>query len=593
MRIAGVVVVIGLAAAVTAAHAQKGGPVARRPALESSVLTSMPIRELAVFKDGHAFVLHESELPTDEGGDVVLDSLPAPVIGTFWPYSADPQVKLRAVVAGKHRVRSERAALNTWELIQANVGAEVTLTEDNDRPYSARILAVPRCEPKDEPARPAGAAAPQAPAPPIGAPGDVVLLQVHDGVRVVHRERIRDVTFRGEPRPMLESEEWRRLLTLRLDWGDRPAGRQAKVGMVYLQKGVRWIPNYRLDIDGAGKAVVQLQATLINELADFEGATCHLVIGVPTFYFKDTLDPIALQDAVAQLSQYFQSQSGQRLQSAFSNAIMTQHARMGEYQSEDGGPAGAADSDPEITSGSKNEDMFIFEVKNVTLRKGERMVLPVMQFSLPYEDIYTLKLPFAPPPEVQGNVSGEQLAELGRLLRAPKAVHTIRLTNDSKVPLTTAPVIVLRDGRLLAQGLMTYTAVGARTDVTLTTAVDVRVARSDLETKRTPEAEKWDNNYYARADLEGKVSLANYGTKKARIEVTRHVLGAVASASHDAVIERGSVFDNEELRPDWWGWYKWPGWWYRYNGVGRIKWNLELEPNQSVELTYAWYYYWR
>lgn len=592
MRSGRLVAFVTFTAAGAAAMAQKGGPAAPRPPLESSVLTSMPIRELAIFKDGHAFVLHESELPTDGAGDVVLDSLPAPVIGTFWPYSVDPQAKLRAVVAGKHRVRSERAALDTWELIQANIGAEITLTEDNDRPYSARILDVPRCEPKDEPARPTGAAPPPS-TPPIGAPGDVVLLQVHDGVRVVRRDRIRDVTFRAAPKPRIQSEEWRKLLTLHLDWGGQPAGKKAAVGMVYLQKGVRWIPNYRLDIDGAGKAVVQLQATLINELADIEGATCHLVIGVPTFYFKDTLDPIALQDAVVQLSQYFQGQSGQRIQRAFSNAIMTQHARMGEYQSEEGGPAGAADSDPEITAGSKNEDMFIFEVKNVTLRKGERMVVPVTQFTLPYEDIYTLNLPFAPPPEVQSNVGGEQFAELQRLLRAPKAMHTIRLKNESRFPLTTAPAIVLRDGRLLAEGLMTYTAVGARTDLTLTTAVDVRVARTDLETKRTPEAEKWDGNFYARADLEGKVALANYGTKKARIEVTRHVLGAVAAASHDAVIERGNVFDNEDLRPEWWHWYNWPGWWYRYNGVGRIKWTFDLDPGQNVDLTYAWYYYWR
>lgn len=592
MRSGRLVAFVTFTAAGAAAMAQKGGPAAPRPPLESSVLTSMPIRELAIFKDGHAFVLHESELPTDGAGDVVLDSLPAPVIGTFWAYSVDPQAKLRAVVAGKHRVRSERAALDTWELIQANVGAEITLTEDNDRPYSARILDVPRCEPKDEPARPTGAA-PQPSTPPIGAPGDVVLLQVHDGVRVVRRDRIRDVTFRAAPKPRIQSEEWRKLLRLHLDWGGRPAGKKAAVGMVYLQRGVRWIPNYRLDIDGAGKAVVQLQATLINELADIEGATCHLVIGVPTFYFKDTLDPLALQDAVVQLSQYFQGQSGQRIQRAFSNAIMTQHARMGEYPSEEGVPAGAADSDPEITAGSKNEDMFIFEVKNVTLRKGERMVVPVTQFTLPYEDIYTLNLPFAPPPEVQSNVGGEPFAELQRLLRAPKAMHTIRLTNESRFPLTTAPAIVLRDGRLLAQGLMTYTAGGARTDLTLTTAVDVRVARTDLETKRTPEAEKWDGNFYARADLEGKVALANHGTKKARIEVTRHVLGAVAAASHDAVIERGNVFDNEDLRPEWWHWYNWPGWWYRYNGVGRIKWTLDLDPGQSVDLTYAWYYYWR
>ncbi|MBE3068865.1 MAG: hypothetical protein IMZ66_01375, partial [Planctomycetes bacterium] len=54
-------------------------------------LAGMPIREVTVFKDGHAFVLHEGNAPVDASGRVVLDYLPSPVLGTFWPYSADPK----------------------------------------------------------------------------------------------------------------------------------------------------------------------------------------------------------------------------------------------------------------------------------------------------------------------------------------------------------------------------------------------------------------------------------------------------------------------------------------------------------------------
>ena len=35
--------------------------------------------------------------------------------------------------------------------------------------------------------------------------------------------------------------------------------------MIYLQRGIRWIPEYRVEIDGKGEARVKLQATLINE----------------------------------------------------------------------------------------------------------------------------------------------------------------------------------------------------------------------------------------------------------------------------------------------------------------------------------------
>ena len=52
-------------------------------------LVRMPVQEVTVFKDGHAFVLHAGKMPVDENGNVVMDYLPCPVIGTFWPYSAD------------------------------------------------------------------------------------------------------------------------------------------------------------------------------------------------------------------------------------------------------------------------------------------------------------------------------------------------------------------------------------------------------------------------------------------------------------------------------------------------------------------------
>ncbi|MHC4559728.1 MAG: hypothetical protein ACYS80_20745, partial [Planctomycetota bacterium] len=58
-----------------------------------AALANMPVREVTVFKDGHAFVLHEGKMPTNTDGNVMLDYLPRPIIGTFWAYSADVKAK--------------------------------------------------------------------------------------------------------------------------------------------------------------------------------------------------------------------------------------------------------------------------------------------------------------------------------------------------------------------------------------------------------------------------------------------------------------------------------------------------------------------
>jgi hypothetical protein len=126
---------------------------------------------------------------------------------------------------------------------------------------------------------------------------------------------------------------------------------------------------------------------------------------------------------------------------------------------------------------------------------------------MPYKDVFTLELPFSPPPELRGNLGGDQERELARLFAAPKVMHKLRLANTSKYPLTTAPALISREGRLLAQGMMTYTATGASADLPVTTAVDFQVRKSDAETKRTPNAAQQNGASFSRIDLAGKITL--------------------------------------------------------------------------------------
>jgi hypothetical protein len=575
-----------------------------------SALQKLPIRELTVFKDGHAFVLHEGSLPTDSTGNVLLDYLPTPVIGTFWAYSSTPQAKLVAVTASPRRTLIERTALNLRELLEANLGAEVVIKENSEVPkYTATIMAVPQRSSQELELTGTTAAASSThaydpygsgisaldPSPLLPQKGDIILLQTEEGVKALPVTQIRDVTFKNPPKNSGDNPEWRNLLTLKLNWKNAPA-RQADVGLMYLQKGVRWIPSYRITLQKNQTARVELQATLINELTDLQKAQMNLVIGVPSFMFKDTPDPISLQSTFAQLSPYFRSDS--RSGFGFSNAIASQVAMRGRYE-EARSETSAVDIGPEIAGGGKNEDLFVFTVKNVSLKKGERMVIPVAEYSLPYKDVYALDLPFAPPAEAYRNFNSEQQRQIAELLAAPKVQHKIRLTNKSAQPLTTAPALVLKDGQVLAQGMMTYTAPGGEGDVDLTSAVDVRIAKSDVETQRTPNAERWQGYDYGRIDLRGQITLRSFRKEPMEIEVTRYVLGAADTADAIAKIEKMNIFEDRAFLPggeypDWWRWSSdWGAWWSHFNGVARIKWNVRLDPAKESTLNYTWHYFWR
>jgi len=383
-------------------------------------------------------------------------------------------------------------------------------------------------------------------------------------------------------------------MTLRLDWGKREPQASANVGMVYVQRGIRWIPNYRVDINGKGNAVVKLQATIINELADVENVTANLVIGVPTFAFKDTPDPISLQQTVAQLSSHFRNDTQSAY--AFSNMIMTQSVAPVRHIDVPP-PAETIDLGPDIAGSGKNEDLYVFTLENVTLKKGQRMVVPVAEYELAYRDVFVLDLPFAPPREVRQHFNSEQQARLAQLYHAPKVMHKIRLVNDAKLPLTTAPALILREGRIVAQGMMTYTAPGASSDLELTNAVDISVEKLDKETERVPNAVKFDGYAYGRANLSGTIRLTSHRAETVSLEVRRSVLGHIDEASSDGVIEHLGRNEGEWVTagelPFWWHWYNWPYWWYHFNAAGRITWQYELRPGQTVELKYDWHYFWR
>lgn len=159
--------------------------------------------------------------------------------------------------------------------------------------------------------------------------------------------------------------------------------------------------------------------------------------------------------------------------------------------------------------------------------------------------------------------------------------------------------LVLKDDRLLVRGLLTCAAPGADADLSITSAVDVRVKKTDNDTKRTPSAADWRDDQYGRIDLADKITLTSFRKDAVEVEITRNVLGNVDSADNNGKTEMVNIFENLTFAgtsgpyPNRWGWFSWPWWWHHFNGVGRITWSVTLEPKAPFDLGYTWNYYWR
>jgi hypothetical protein len=193
----------------------------------------------------------------------------------------------------------------------------------------------------------------------------------------------------------------------------------------------------------------------------------------------------------------------------------------------------------------------------------------------------------------QRNLSGRE-AEVARSLASPKVMHKLRWTNTSREPLTTAPALVFSEGRLLAQGLMTYAAPGAEEELEVTAAVDVTVKKSESEVRRIPNAMTWNGDSYFKVELKGSIALTNLRSEPVVLEVTRRVFGNVDTASEGSTITKlNRLEEGAEGLPPWWSWYSWPHWWNRFNGTGSITWKTTLEPGKRSTMEYTWNYLWR
>ncbi|MBM3992361.1 MAG: DUF4139 domain-containing protein [Planctomycetes bacterium] len=541
-------------ALVSCALARAQAPDAAKPAL--------PVREVTVFKDGHAYLLREQPLASGTDGRVVLDELPVPVLGTFWPFATDG-ARLVHAKAGREEVASEVDALDLRQLIEANVGKRARLRDAHGDDQTGILRGVPKREQH-------------------GGGATFVLLEGEHGVRAVPLEGLRWIEVEGELARKVTERRSRERLELRVDGG----GADAKVGVVYVQQGLRWIPSYKLDIDGAGAARVQLEAALQNDLIDLVDATVHLVVGVPTFEFKDLVDPISLQAELARVAA--QMELGQNFSNRLSNSLMTQTAGFL--------PPESADSDAsEVAGGEAAEDLFVFTIKRITLRKGERMVLPLREFTLSYKDVYTLDVPLSPPMELRSQLQNERVMELARALASPKALHVLRLKNDSDVPLTTAPALVLSKGRILAQGRMHYASVGAETDLTINPAIDVFVKVDESEVERISDAERWNKESYGRIELAGSVELRNGKSVPIELEVRRRVLGmadTIGQGGERRQLDLVALW-GESRATSWWSWWNWPYWWFHFNGFGEFRWNVKLSGGAATRLECGWHYFWR
>lgn len=577
---------VGLGARADGPAPAPAAPSDPAPAPDPSSLALVTER-VVVFKDGHALFVKRGTATADAAGRVTTGAVPAAaVLGCFWATSSSGKVLgMKAGWRESTAVRvHEEPCRDVADLLRANVGRDVVLglAKDGKADVIGRIVEIlgaavapaPARRPDDAPGGPAGETV-----RPLDATGPVQVVIDLGGRRLVlASSEVRTVTAPALATTFTRREEvTTRAKRLEIAFGADAAGKPVEVRLFHFGEGVRWIPTYRVGGDLVSEASIDLQGEVLNEAEPIADAALDLVVGVPSFRFADVASPLSLETT---LRRALAQAAPQLLAQRVSNNFMRNDAGDGE----EGAGGGALATAPELATESA-QDLFVYRLGKVSLGRGERASFPIWESKAPLRHVYTADVRLA-----RDSSSG-----LSRLMRDAAdddtpgttatlvpVLHQIELSNGSRVPWTTGAALVLEAELPIAQSLLRYTSIGAKTLLPLTVAIDLPSKYQEIEVDRTPNAATWNGHSYTLLRKKATITLRSRRSEASRMQVSLRLGGKAETASADGKITL------DDMHPEDWSSGASP-----LNNRSDVRWELDLAAGATVtlEVTFTYYFY--
>lgn len=538
---------------------------------------SPEIKRVAVFKNGYAFTYREAQTQTSNGW-AYTSKTPIGVLGTIWGYSTSPNVRVLELRTSVTESQETQRILNLTEFLIANEGSQIraeVLTGD------AKIKVFQGTYEVISPMR--GFKYPAGPiqnnnyklADNRNSNDMAIAIKTETGTLVFLASRIENVEVIGVAKWNKPKISKQTRLGIRAEGA--AAGQSINLGVAALERGIRWIPAYRVEVKGSPikEAKLELEANLINELTDLNNTEMYFVVGVPHFLFQDTMSPLSMNTAFAGVSGYFQTAGSNRNSNLYAQQISSNAITIdGADSRSDTTPTPTIANDEQLNSFSA-EQLFLYQANSITLKKGERSSLRLFSLTVPCTEVFEWTVNDAPDTQRRyldyssGSNSQPLLQDL-----STKVWYALRLKNQTGMPWTTAPAITFREWKPIGQDMLTFTPIGGDNVLRVTPATEV-IGSHTLEEKSR---ERMQLNYsgstynFDLITVEGKLKLRNVKKEAVEVVLTRNLVGEVISAGDGGKISREGL-NLQMVNP---------------NSV--VKWNLTM-PTGEKEITYTYKVY--
>lgn len=524
---------------------------------------SPDVKRIAVFKNGYAFTYREGEAQINNGW-VYTTNTPIGVLGTVWGYSTTPNVKVMQLLASENEKREIERVTNLTDVLIANEGARIRFTDsyNTNKTFEGtyEIIGIDRKFAR------------------LYTDGNreiTIALKTTESVIFFPLSSIRNIEILDAPKydkPKISKEN-----RLAFNVEGAKDGQTINLGVAALERGIRWIPAYRVEVKGSPvkEAKLELEATLINELADLKNSEIYFVVGVPHFLFQEAMSPLSMNTAFAGVSSYFQRGAGSSRADSFSNAIMTQQMSSADTTYREDEDAKPTSGEEEQVSSFSAEQLYLYQANNINLKKNERASLRLFSLTVPATEVFEWTVNDAPNIQQRyteyssGSTSTPLLQDL-----SSKVWYALRLKNQTGMPWTTASAITFREWKPIGQDLLSFTPAGGENILRVTPATEVIGTHTLEEKSRVPTTLRYggSNVTFDLVTVEGTIKLKNIKKEAVEMVLRRNIVGDVVTATDAGKISREG-FNLQAVNPN-----------------STVKWNLSLSPGEKeIKYTYKIY----
>jgi len=518
------------------------------------------VKAVAIFKNGLGFFVREGEVRLRDGW-AVTEYVPNATLGSVWIGTLDKNVNLEEAIGFKEEINKETETISIEELLKANVGKKVVITF-GDKTIEGRIKSVPENRTPEEDTIRYNYRRSYTPSYRQPKLATMVILQTKNGEVALNKNRISEIEFPARCSTKFISREKAKRIKFKI----ATRKKKARLSLAYLEKGISWIPSYLINIEEPEKARITMKATIINDIEDLKNVDVFFVVGYPNFTYADILSPMALEETLTQFIAALGA-SGRRPR---------EYNRLANVMSQSVSFARREERIPSLDytytaikglPGASEEDLFLYNKKGISLKKGERAYYHIFSDEVNYKHIYEWEIPDTIEVDMRGYYrTGQKKKEREQVW------HSIKLTNSTAYPWTTAPALTVRGWKPIAQDIIEYTPKGAKTNLKLTVATDIKTDRHEYEIDRERDVRLYRRSYDL-VTVKGELYIKNSKDKDVTMEVKKKLTGEVIEVSHQGKVEKIA----EGLKG------------VNYKSV--ISWQIPLKAREEINITYKYKVY--